>query len=43
MFDLEDPRDVARLGEPTLSLPGLGGTVVIDEAQRKQDLFPILS
>lgn len=42
MFDLEDPRDLARLGEPTLSLPGLDGTVVIDEAQRRQDLFPIL-
>jgi predicted AAA+ superfamily ATPase len=42
VFDLEDPRDSARLGEPTLSLPGLPGTVVIDEAQRRQDLFPIL-
>lgn len=42
VFDLEDPRDEARLGEPTLSLPGLDGTVVIDEAQRRQDLFPVL-
>ncbi|WP_293769825.1 ATP-binding protein [Sporichthya sp.] len=42
VFDLEDPRDLARLGEPTLSLPGLAGTVIIDEAQRRQDLFPIL-
>ncbi|HEX5947639.1 MAG TPA: ATP-binding protein [Acidimicrobiales bacterium] len=42
VFDLEDPRDVARLGEPTLSLPRLDGTVVIDEAQRQRDLFPIL-
>jgi predicted AAA+ superfamily ATPase len=42
LFDLEDPRDVARLGEPTLSLPALDGTVVIDEAQRRQDLFPVL-
>lgn len=42
VFDLEDPRDLARLGEPTLTLPNLGGTVVIDEAQRRQDLFPIL-
>jgi predicted AAA+ superfamily ATPase len=42
-FDLEDPRDEARLGEPTLSLPALApGTVVIDEAQRRQDLFPVL-
>lgn len=42
VFDLEDSRDLARLGEPTLSLSGLGGTVVIDEAQRRQDIFPIL-
>lgn len=41
-FDLEDPRDAARLGEPTLSLPELRGTVVIDEAQRNQELFPVL-
>ena len=41
-FDLEDPRDLARLGEPTLSLSALGGTVVIDEAQLRPDLFPIL-
>jgi uncharacterized protein len=42
LFDLEDPRDLARLGDATLSLPGLAGTVVIDEAQRSPDLFPIL-
>lgn len=42
VFDLEDPRDLARLGEPTLSLSGLAGTVIIDEAQRRQDLFPVL-
>ncbi len=42
LFDLEDPRDDARLGEPTLSLPDLGGTVVLDEAQRRRDLFPVL-
>ncbi len=33
-FDLEDPGDRARLAEPMLSLGGLKGTVVIDEAQR---------
>lgn len=38
-FDLEDPRDLARLGEPTSSLPGLPGTVVLDEAQRAPHLF----
>lgn len=42
VFDLEDPRDDARLGEPTLSLSRLDGTVVLDEAQRRRDLFPVL-
>lgn len=42
IFDLEDPRDLARLGEPTLTLPDLDGTVVIDEAQHHRDLFPVL-
>jgi len=41
-FDLEDPRDRARLTEPFLSLEGLPGTIVIDEAQRMPALFPIL-
>ncbi len=42
LFDLEDPRDLARLADPTLVLAGLEGTVVIDEAQLRPDLFPIL-
>ena len=42
VFDLEDPRDDARLGEPTLTLPALDGTIVIDEAQRRDGLFPVL-
>jgi hypothetical protein len=41
-FDLEDPRDLARLAEPTAALEALTGTVVIDEAQRRPDLFPEL-
>lgn len=41
-FDLEDPRDLARLAEPTLALERLTGTVVIDEAQRLPQLFPVL-
>ncbi len=41
-FDLEDPRDDARLADPTLALSALNGTVVVDEAQRRNDLFPIL-
>ena len=41
-FDLEDPRDLARLAEPTLALSRSDGTIVIDEAQLRPDLFPIL-
>jgi predicted AAA+ superfamily ATPase len=41
-FDLEDPRSLQRLAEPMTSLAGLRGTIVIDEVQRRPDLFPIL-
>lgn len=41
-FDLEDPRDQARLADPMLALERLQGTVVIDEAQRMPNLFPTL-
>ena len=41
-FDLEDPRSLARLDEPQTALEGLTGTVVIDEVQRRPDLFPLL-
>ena len=41
-FDLEDHRDLARLAEPTLALRDHGETLVIDEAQRMPDLFPML-
>ena len=41
-LDLEDPRDLARLDEPTLTLEPLRGLVVIDEIQRRPDLFPVL-
>ena len=41
-FDLEDHRDIARLGEPTLALRDRGETIVIDEAQRMPELFPTL-
>jgi predicted AAA+ superfamily ATPase len=41
-FDLEDPRDLARLAEPMTALAPLRGTVVIDEVQRRPELFPIL-
>jgi hypothetical protein len=41
-FDLEDPVSLARLDEPMSALRGLQGLVVIDEIQRKPDLFPLL-
>lgn len=41
-FDLEDPRDIARLADPTIALAPLRGLVVIDEIQRRPDLFPVL-
>lgn len=41
-FDLENPRDLARLDNPMLALESLDGLVMIDEIQRKPDLFPLL-
>jgi uncharacterized protein len=41
-FDLEDPASLARLSEPMIALTPLKGVVVIDEVQRRPDLFPIL-
>lgn len=41
-FDLEDPTDLARLAEPMLALRDLRGMVVIDEVQRRPELFPVL-
>src|SRR5271157_1813713 len=41
-FDLEDPADLERLAEPMTALGPLKGLVVIDEVQRRPDLFPIL-
>ncbi len=41
-YDLEDPRDLVRLDQPMLSLESLEGLIVIDEIQRRPDLFPIL-
>lgn len=42
LFDLEDPRDLAKLDNPTLTLEGLSGLVIIDEIQRRSELFPVL-
>lgn len=41
-LDLEDPDDLARLAEPKLALESLEGLVVLDEVQRRPELFPIL-
>lgn len=41
-FDLEDPVGLARLEEPMTALSRLSGLVVIDEVQRRPDLFPVL-
>jgi uncharacterized protein len=41
-FDLEDPASLVRLEEPMTALDSLRGLVVIDEVQRRADLFPVL-
>jgi uncharacterized protein len=41
-FDLEDPASLARLDEPMTALKGLKGIAVIDEVQRRPELFPVL-
>ena len=41
-FDLEDPAGLTRLDEAMTTLRPLKGLVVIDEVQRRADLFPVL-
>lgn len=41
-FDLEDSDDLLRLEDPKAELSALRGLVVIDEIQRKPELFPLL-
>lgn len=41
-FDLEDPAAARRLDQPMTALRDLRGLVVIDEVQRRPDLFPVL-
>lgn len=41
-FDLENPQDLLRLEQPMLALEELEGLVVIDEIQRRSELYPIL-
>ena len=42
VFDLESSADVARLADPLLALSSLRGLVVLDEVQRRPELFPTL-
>lgn len=41
-FDLENPVSLIRLDQPMTALQDLHGTIIIDEIQRRPDLFPIL-
>ncbi len=41
-FDLENPVDVRRLSAPLSVLQALSGLVIIDEVQRRPDLFELL-
>ena len=41
-FDLESPASLARLTEPETALRQLKGLIVVDEIQRRPDLFPLL-
>src|SRR2546422_995096 len=41
-FDLERPPDVARLADAFHALEPLKGLIVLDEIQRRPELFPVL-
>jgi predicted AAA+ superfamily ATPase len=41
-FDLEDSGDLSKLDDPMLALRDLRGVVVLDEVQRRPELFPTL-
>ena len=41
-FDLESPVDLRRLSAPMTTLEKLSGLVVIDEVQRRPDLFALV-
>jgi predicted AAA+ superfamily ATPase len=41
-FDLENPNDLLRLENPKLAFEQLEGVIIIDEIQRKPDLFQVL-
>ncbi len=41
-FDLEAADDLAALSNPAMALEPLRGLVILDEIQRREDLFPVL-
>jgi hypothetical protein len=41
-YDLENPEDLSRLGDPMLALKGLRGLVIIDEVQLSPNLFKVI-
>lgn len=41
-YDLEDPKDLQKLENPMLVLEKQQGLIIIDEIQRKEELFPII-
>lgn len=41
-FDLENPKDLARLADPMLALEPLRGLVILDEIQRRPEIMPVL-
>lgn len=41
-FDLENPRDLAQFETPQLTLEKCRGLIIIDEIQRKPELFPLI-
>jgi uncharacterized protein len=41
-FDCEDPRELAKLENPMFFMEKFEGLVVIDEIQRRPDIFPVL-
>ena len=42
IFDLEDPDDIIALDNPKAVFESLKGTIIIDEIQRRPELFPYL-
>ncbi|MDP2914802.1 MAG: AAA family ATPase [Candidatus Aminicenantes bacterium] len=41
-FDLENPRDLVRFDNPRIALDEAEGLIIIDEIQRRPEIFPLL-